>query len=139
MQQLLVTAHLSNGRLDDITDEVLYVSNNPDVVDVGESGLVKAKGTGETAVMVRAAGHPVSASVGVIARPLAEYPAVASRNFIDEQFLQSCGGSTLFLRSCRAMRSFCAASASILRGPFPSRTGPSVPGQQGCSKEGQAH
>ena len=84
MQQLLVTAHLSNGRLDDITDEVLYVSNNPDVVDVGESGLVKAKGTGETAVMVRAAGHPVSASVGVIARPLAGYPAVASKNFIDE-------------------------------------------------------
>ena len=81
---LLVTAHLSNGQREDMTDQVLYVSNNPEVVKVTPGGLVKAVATGETAVMIRAAGHAVSATLGVIADPIANYPEVERRNLIDE-------------------------------------------------------
>ena len=63
-QQLLVTAYLSNGQQEDVSGQVLYVSNNPEVVEVSESGLVEAVQTGETAVMIRAAGHAVSAGFG---------------------------------------------------------------------------
>ena len=83
-QQLLVTAHLSNGRQEDITDQVLYVSNDPKVVEVNETGLVRAVKTGETAVLIRAAGHAASAGFGVIMAPIADYPEVERRNFIDD-------------------------------------------------------
>ena len=83
-QQLLITAHLSNGRKEDITDQVLYVSNDPKVVKVNEAGLVRAVKTGETAVLIRAAGHAASAGFGVIKAPIADYPQVARRNFIDD-------------------------------------------------------
>lgn len=82
--QLLVTAFLSNGRREDVTEEVAYVSNNPDVVTVGSEGLIQATGIGETAVMVRAAGHAVSARFGVIAEPRSHYPQIPRFNFIDD-------------------------------------------------------
>ena len=82
-QQLLVTAHLSNGRREDLTGEVLYVSNDPGVVSVSREGLVKAEKRGETQVMIRAAGHEVSAGFGVISESIADYPEVPRRNFID--------------------------------------------------------
>ena len=82
--QMLVTAFLSNGRREDLTDEVAYVSNNPEVVTVGSGGLIQAVATGETAVMVRAAGHAVSARFGVIAENRASYPQIPRFNFIDD-------------------------------------------------------
>jgi hypothetical protein len=82
-QQLLVSALLSNGHREDITDQVLYVSNNPEVVAVNGEGLVRAVKTGETAVMIRAAGHAVSARFAVIGSPVSHYPSVAANNFID--------------------------------------------------------
>ena len=82
--QLLVTAYFSNARHEDITEQVLYVSNNPQVVKVTSEGLVKAVETGETSVMIRAAGQAISAGFGVIANPIADYPEVTRRNFIDE-------------------------------------------------------
>ncbi len=84
-QQILVTGYLSNGRREDITEQVLYVANNPEVVKVTPEGLVEAVKTGETAVMVRAAGKAISVGFGVIAQPIADYPEVPRRNFIDEQ------------------------------------------------------
>ena len=83
-QQLLVTAHLSNGRREDITDQVLYVSNNSEVVKVAPEGLVEAVRTGETGVTIRAAGHAVSATFGVMAKPVPDYPDVPRSNLIDE-------------------------------------------------------
>jgi hypothetical protein len=83
-QQLLVTAYYSNGRREDITDQVLYISNNPSVIEVDENGVINAKKTGETAVLIRAAGRAVSASVGVIEKPIANYPVIEPRNYIDE-------------------------------------------------------
>ena len=82
-QRLLVTAHLSNGRSEDISDEVLYVANNPEVVKVAEDGTVEAVAPGETAVMVRAAGTAVSARFGVVGARLQSYPEVPRNNFID--------------------------------------------------------
>ncbi len=83
--QLLVTAVFSDGRREDLTGEVRYASNNTVVADVTAGGVVEALRTGETSVMVRAAGHVASARIGVIAEPLAEYPpAPPPRNFIDE-------------------------------------------------------
>jgi uncharacterized protein DUF1553/uncharacterized protein DUF1549/Big-like domain-containing protein len=83
-QQLLVTAYYSDGRQEDITDQVLYVSNNPEVVRVTPEGLVEAVRIGETAVMIRAAGHVAGTSCGVISRPLVKYPKVPRNDFIDE-------------------------------------------------------
>ena len=82
--QLLVTAHLSNGRQEDITGQVLYTSNNPEVVRASLEGHVNGLMTGETSILIRAAGHAVSARVGVISKPLPDYPKVARNNFIDE-------------------------------------------------------
>ena len=81
---LLVTAHLSDGRQEDITEQVLYESNDHEIVEVDENGMVTANNIGESAVMIRAAGQATSARFGVIAQPLADYPVVARRNFIDE-------------------------------------------------------
>ena len=82
--RLLVTAHLSNGQQEDISDQVLYASNNSEVVKVDEQGQVAAVRTGETSVIVRASGFAVSARVGVVAKPIARYPKVARHNFIDD-------------------------------------------------------
>ena len=81
--QLLVTAHYSNGRNEDITGSVLYISNNPLVAVVDENGVVRPKQTGETAILIRAAGRAVSATVGVIQKPVANYPTIGERNFVD--------------------------------------------------------
>ena len=82
--RLLVTAHLSNGQQEDITDQVFYASNNSEVVKVDEQGQVAAVRTGETSVMIRASGYAVSARVGVIAKPIPRYPKVLTNNFIDD-------------------------------------------------------
>ena len=68
-QQLLVIAHLFNGQREDITDQVRYSSNNPEILEVTSGGLVKAVRKGETVVIVRAPGGPASARFGVINHP----------------------------------------------------------------------
>ena len=84
VQQLVVSARLASGRLRDISDEVRYESQNPDVVMVDENGLVMTVGPGETNVLVRAAGHTVHARIGVISDPIPNYPDIPRRNFIDK-------------------------------------------------------
>ncbi len=84
VQQLVVSARLSSGRLRDISDEVRYESQDPHVVMVDEDGLVMTVGPGETNVLVQAAGHTVHARIGVISEPIANYPNLPRRNFIDE-------------------------------------------------------
>ncbi len=83
-RQLLVTAHWANGSQEDITRQVRYVSNNDGVVSVARDGRLKGRQVGETAIQVLAAGHTASATVGVIAQPVAEYPDVPRHNFIDD-------------------------------------------------------
>ena len=79
-----MSARLASGRLRDISDEVRYESQNPDVVMVDENGLVMTVGPGETNVLVRAAGHTVHARIGVISDPIPNYPDIPRRNFIDK-------------------------------------------------------
>lgn len=82
--QLLVTAVYSNGRREDITEKVLFSSNNPDVVKVSKGGLITSVHAGETAVLVRAPGHNVSARIGMISALIPDYPEIKPYNFIDE-------------------------------------------------------
>ena len=83
-QQLLVTAYLSNGQTEDKTDDVLYASNDSDVVDVSDTGAITPRKTGETAVLIRCAGFAVAATVGVIEKPIENYPRLETRNYIDD-------------------------------------------------------
>ena len=82
-QQILVTAHLSNGQQEDVTQQVVYESMNRSVVEVDEAGLVEARKTGETSVLIRAPGRAAAVRFGVIANPLPAYPEVPQHNFID--------------------------------------------------------
>ena len=84
IHQLLVTAHFSDGHIGDFTDKVLFNSNNKDVAEVDPDGQVRAVATGETGIMIRAAGHTGIAGIGVIADRVSDYPAVPRHNFIDE-------------------------------------------------------
>jgi hypothetical protein len=53
-QQLLVTAHHSDGTSHDVTRQAVYQSNEPDVADVSDTGVVQTKTrSGLFAVMVR--------------------------------------------------------------------------------------
>ena len=67
-----------------VTDQVLYISKDENVVEVSGNGLVSAAGSGETTILIRAAGHAASAGFGVIEKPIVDYPEVERRNFIDE-------------------------------------------------------
>ncbi len=87
LQQLVVSARLSSGRVRDITDEVRYESQNENVVTVDEEGLVMPVGPGETNVLVRAAGHTLHARIGVISEPIPSYPDLPTRNFIDKHVI----------------------------------------------------
>jgi len=82
--QLVVTALLANGRSEDITRHVRFVSDDPAVAEVSEEGLVEAKKLGETNVLVRASGgFSLNVMVGVVEKPLKNYPKIEARNYID--------------------------------------------------------
>ena len=84
-RRLLVTAYLEDGRSQDLSPEVLYESSDPAVVAVSPAGVVRALKPGQARVAVRVAGKLVQVRCGVIRQPLAHYPEVARRNFIDDQ------------------------------------------------------
>ena len=83
--RLAVTAYFSDGRQEDITEQVRYESLNEEVVRVSEEGLVEGVGKGEAAVMIRTAGRAAEARFGVIGEAIEEYPEVLRQNFIDEE------------------------------------------------------
>ncbi len=85
--QLLVTAYLSDGSTQDLSDQVMYVPTDPQVIEVSETGVVKPLKPGETSVLIRAAGFAVSTRVGIIQESVADYPEVKSWNFIDRFIL----------------------------------------------------
>ena len=53
------------------------------MAEVSHGGLVRARQPGETAIVIRAAGRAATVVIGVIRQPLADYPQVSQRNFID--------------------------------------------------------
>ncbi len=83
-QQLIVTAYLSNGRREDITSQVRYISSDSGVAEVSEAGVIEAKKKGETNILIRTPGHTLSADVGVVDRPITNYPRLEARNYVDQ-------------------------------------------------------
>jgi len=84
-QQLVVTAYLTNGQREDLTEKVRYITNDSSVAEVSETGVVQAKQRGETHILIRAPGRTLNADVGVIDRVITDYPRIETRNFIDEE------------------------------------------------------
>ena len=82
--QLLVTAHLADGRTRDLTHHASFHSSNDEVVTVTDSGRVLARSKGETTIIVRTAGHTASTRFGVISKPLPSNSSPPSHNFIDD-------------------------------------------------------
>jgi hypothetical protein len=107
-QRLRVTAVFAGGRRKDLTDRVLYTSNNEEVAAVRADGLVTAARQGETALMVRAAGQFATVGVAVIGPPVGEYPTVKGRNFIDEHVFAK-------LRKVRVVPAPLSGDAEFLR------------------------
>ncbi len=83
-QQLIVTAYLSNGQQEDITGQVRYITSDSAVAEVSETGLIQAGKAGETNILIRTPGRTLTADVGVVEKPIAKYPKVEARNYIDE-------------------------------------------------------
>ena len=52
-QQLVVTAHFSDGSMRDVTPLAVYTSSDTEVASVSESGLVVGRDRGEAAIIVR--------------------------------------------------------------------------------------
>jgi len=85
IQQLVATAKYTDGTTRDVTHLVQYTSNNPDVVQVGADGKIKAVETGETAIMVRTLGQAVAAKIYVpLPAPAKTFARAARNNYIDE-------------------------------------------------------
>lgn len=87
-QQLIVTAHYSNGSTRDVTSLTAYQSNEGAVASVDDDGLVETTSvTGEAAIMARYMGMIAVATISV---PLAEdvpesvYASLPRNNFIDD-------------------------------------------------------
>ena len=83
-QQLLVTASIQNQIKEDITEQVRYTSNNPEVVRVTINGQVQAVQPGETFVTIQTAGWIKIIPINVIVAPIHHYPSVPENNFIDK-------------------------------------------------------
>lgn len=69
VQQLTVTAHLSDGTALNVTNSAAYNSNNTDVATVSATGLVTAVDQGNTDIQVGYSGQETSAHV-IVAPPL---------------------------------------------------------------------
>lgn len=87
-QQLIVTAHYSDGSSRDVTRQSHYQSNEGGIAGVDEQGLVSTTGvTGEAAITTRYMGMFAVATVSVPLRdnvPDDVYKKLPRHNFIDE-------------------------------------------------------
>lgn len=107
-QRIVVTARYSDGRLEDFTHQVLYSSNEPGISGVTSGGIVEAAKPGETAILIKAAGHSARVGVGVVAAPLPGYPDMPPNNFIDEEVFSK-------LRKFNIVPSALSSDAEFLR------------------------
>ncbi len=84
-QRLAVTALMSDGTTRDVTDQALFSSNDDAIAEVTDAGLVTARRSGETAVMVRYLGQVGVARIAVLPAWKAPNLAGAPRNnYVDE-------------------------------------------------------
>ena len=85
-QQLLVTAHYSDGKTEDVTAWAKYSSSDQTVADVDEHGRITVQGHGEGAVVVWFSSQLVLARVGVpFDNPISEdvFANLPESSFID--------------------------------------------------------
>jgi len=80
--RLLITAHFADGRREDFTGQSLCAANDKSVATVSNC-IVKAGRSGETSVLVRAAGMAASATVGVVGPVLTSQAKPVEVNYID--------------------------------------------------------
>ena len=82
--QLRVMARFTGGRREDITEEVRFESLNSEVAGVHTPGVIEARRTGETAIILRWIGQIAHVRVGVTGGAIGGYPEVPKNNFIDD-------------------------------------------------------
>src|SRR5262249_16448777 len=63
--QLTVRAHWSDSKSFDVASWALHESNKDGVTTVSDAGLVQARGSGRTAIMIRYTGHVAAVPVTV--------------------------------------------------------------------------
>src|SRR3954451_9769482 len=88
-QQVLVTAHYTDGSSEDVTRWAQYQSNDTEVANVAEGGLVETRElSGQAAVMARYQGQvSVFQATVPLGLPIAKYPDFPTTNVIDAAVL----------------------------------------------------
>ncbi|MCC2668742.1 MAG: Ig-like protein, partial [Armatimonadetes bacterium] len=88
-QQVVVMAVRDDGTTQDVTQYARYTSNDDQVGEVDDDGLITAVKAGETTIMVRYLGGVGTVSLKVPRPPIAatEYANFKSNNYIDELVL----------------------------------------------------
>jgi hypothetical protein len=89
-QQIVVTAHYSDGSVEDVTRWAQYQSNDTEVAAVAEGGLVEAlEMSGQAAVMARYQGQVAVLRATVpLGKPIDVYPEFATTNLVDAAALK---------------------------------------------------
>jgi hypothetical protein len=84
-QQLVVTAHYTDGASEDVTRWVQYQSNDTEVANVEVNGRVKARSlSGQAAIMARYQGQvAVFRATVPLGLPIADAPAFSASNLVD--------------------------------------------------------
>ncbi len=84
-QQVMVTAHYSDGSTEDVTRWAQYQSNDVEVAGVAEGGLVETQSlSGQAAIMARYLGQvAVYRAIVPLGKPLAKPVEFASTNLVD--------------------------------------------------------
>jgi len=85
--RLKVEASFADGTKEDVTDLCTFEVVDKDVADVDVTGEVKAKGVGDTALVVRYGYDPVVAMALVPRAGSEPFPSVKPNNFVDEHVL----------------------------------------------------
>jgi hypothetical protein len=105
---LKVEATFADGSTEDVTGLCTFEAADKDVASVNGSGLVEARGPGDTALVVRYRAEPVVAQV-MVPRPGEEpFPPVQPVNFVDRHVLDK-------LRALNVHPSELADDATFLR------------------------
>lgn len=94
-QQLIVLAHFTDGRVEDVTRWTLFTSANESAVQIGVNGLAKTVGYGEGAVTAWYLSKVTTSSISVPLEKPAPPEVFAKsprRNFIDELVVAKLAG-----------------------------------------------
>jgi hypothetical protein len=86
-QQILVKATWADGKSEDVTATAKFDTLNESIAVVTASGLVTARGKGETHIMVRFMGQATVVQITLPYARLDNFPKLAVHNFIDDKLI----------------------------------------------------